>query len=405
MKKLFLFLAVLFFSSTVFGQTSSPVFDDFLSNYIKLREECQEKLYQEKNYIQAELLFKEMLALIENTKLPDADIPEYQSELTDCKVDAYYNLACAYSLQNKKKKALVALEKAFEFGWSDYEHTKSDSDLDNIRKEKKFIAIMEKMKVFDKLYILKHSAGYQQENTDSLPKFRYQSAANVNLKEVKNYFNLDSIAGNGDEISKIKNLLFFATKSIKYDGSNWALCEFDAIDLYNYHKTTGKGINCRHKAMVLNEMYLAMGFKSRYMTCMPEYQDDPDCHVINIVYSETLKKWLWMDPSHGIYVMDENDNLLSISEVRERLITDKPLFLNEEAKLSKEWYLDYYMAKNLYWMQCSNVSKFNTESRYRGRDKDLQYISLTPIGFGEGNRYLKDGIITHDPDYFWQLPE
>ena len=71
--------------------------------------------------------------------------------------------------------------------------------------------------------------------------------------------------------------------------------------------------------MVLNEMYLAMGFKSRYVTCMPSDPNDNDCHVINIVYSETLNKWLWVDPSFGIYVTDENNNMLGIAETRERL--------------------------------------------------------------------------------------
>lgn len=207
---------------------------------------------------------------------------------------------------------------------------------------------------------------------------------------MKRYFKLDSIAGTGDEVSKIINIMLFVTNSIKYDGTNWALCEFDAIDFYNYHKATGKGINCRHKAMTLNEMYLAMGFKSRYVTCMPKDDTDTDCHVINSVYSETLKKWLWMDASHGAYVMDENNNLLSIEEVRERLRNNQSMKLNSETKVTKIWYLDNYMAKNLYWIQCTNKSQFNTESRYRQADADLQYISLIPTGFDkESNKYLK----------------
>jgi len=259
--------------------------------------------------------------------------------------------------------------------------------------------------VDDKLYLLKNAGGYERENTDMLPKFTYQSADNKNLKEVKNYFNLDSIAGNGDEMSKIVNLMLFVTENIKYDGSNWAPCELDAIDLYNYQKATGKGINCRHKAMVLNEIYLSMGFKSRYVTCMPKDQLDYDCHVINCVYSETLGKWLWMDASFGIYVTAENGTPLSIEEVRDRLRTDKPMALNKETKQTKEWYLDEYMAKNLYWIQCSNVSRFNTESNYRSREKDLKYIALTPLGYNEENQHMTGNVITHDPGYFWQKPE
>ncbi len=78
--------------------------------------------------------------------------------------------------------------------------------------------------------------------------------------------------------------------------------------------------------------------------------------------------------------------------------------LNKEAAQTKDWYLDYYMAKNLYWIQCTNKSQFNTESRYRAADATLQYISLLPPGFSD-NKYLNNNVITHDPAYFWQIPD
>lgn len=402
MKKISAFLVILFISLVAFGQTNSPIVNNFISQYQKLENKYKEN-YKAKDYKQGEPALVEIINLANSIKLPDNEMDKYQPTINWVKSSSYYNLACSYSLLNQKRQAVKAFEKAIELGYSEYQHSKIDTDLNNIRKDKKFISLLNKIKQYDKLYILQKSGSYKQENTDSLPIFNYLSVENKNLKNVRKYFNLDSIAGKGDEITRIINLMFFVNKNIKYDGSNWALCEFDAIDLYNYYKTTGKGINCRHKAMVLNEMYLAMGFKSRYVTCMPKDPNDPDCHVINSVYSETMKKWLWMDASHGIYVTDENNNLLSISEVRDRLKNGKPLKLNKEATQTKAWYLDYYMAKNLYWLQCPTVFRFNTESRYR--DDDLQYISLVPVGYGEGNPYLKGNVITHNPDYFWQIPK
>lgn len=113
-----------------------------------------------------------------------------------------------------------------------------------------------------------------------------------------------------------------------------------------------------------------------------------------------------MDPSHGTFVMDDNNNLLSIEEVREHLKNNQSLRLNAESKVSKLWYLDYYMAKNLYWIQCTNKSQFNTESRYRPAEPDLQYISLIPSGFQKSsNKHLKNNVITLDPANFWRSPE
>jgi serine/threonine protein kinase/Tfp pilus assembly protein PilF len=53
-----------------------------------------------------------------------------------------YNVACFYSLLNDKKTAVEAIKNAFKAGYADYEWTKRDSDLDNIRKEPEFIELL-----------------------------------------------------------------------------------------------------------------------------------------------------------------------------------------------------------------------------------------------------------------------
>ncbi len=53
-----------------------------------------------------------------------------------------YNVACFYSLLNDKKTAVEAIKNAFKAGYADYEWTKRDSDLDNIRQEPEFIELL-----------------------------------------------------------------------------------------------------------------------------------------------------------------------------------------------------------------------------------------------------------------------
>ena len=323
------------------------------------------------------------------------------------KSDAYYNMACCYSLTHQKKPALKALEQAIQLGYKDYGNMKSDTDFDYIRQEKKFKTLLEQLRQFDHLNVLKSSGSYCEEKVDSLPQFSYQSADDPRLQAVREMFKLDSVAGQGSEISKIINILNYIHNTIRHDGNNYALCEFDAIDFYNYHKATGRGINCRHLAIALNEMYLSMGIPSRYVTCMPKDPDDPDCHVINTVWSSELQKWIWIDPTFNAYVMDEQGLMLGIAEVRERLIEDRPLVLNEDAnwnnesKQTKEHYLENYMAKNLYYFECVVESRFNPESRYRYAGS--KYVRLLPLGFEkEDDEWVKN---THDEGYFWQAPK
>lgn len=89
-------------------------------------------------------------------------------------------------------------------------------------------------------------------------------------------------------------------------------------------------------ATILNECYLSLGFKSRYITCMPKETEFDDCHVINMVYSNDLKRWIWVDPTFDVYVMDEKGELLGLKEVRERLTNGKMLILNPEANWNRE---------------------------------------------------------------------
>ena len=410
MKRFFLLIVLLLLTVYACGQTDSKAMNDFFASFEKLENQYRE-FNNNKDYKQTEKLLQEMLRLSQNLKLDSSEIEEHKQTIDMIKAGTYYNLACTYSLLNKKAEAVAAYEKSIQCGYDNYRHVLSDSDLDNIRKDKKFIALTETIKQFDKLVILQSANGYQKETNDSLPKFTYQSAEDGNLQQVRKLFKLDSIAGNGDEISKILNILKWTHDNIRHDGGNFALAEFDAIDLYNYHKSTGKGVNCRQLSQILNEMYLSMGIPSRFVTCMPKNPKDPDCHVINSVWSSQLQKWIWIDPTNYAYIKDENGNLLSIAEVRERLINNKPLVLNEDANWNneqpqtKEDYLESYMAKNLYWIQCIDYSRFNAESRYRYIDN--KYIALLPLGFEID---LPQGVIspkyvTYDPDYFWQKPE
>jgi len=407
MKRIFIFLAVLLISLTALGQTDSPVLNEFISKYNEL-ENKYEETYNKKDFKQTELFLKEQIALIENVKLSDTEISKFQSDIDNIKANAYYNLACTYSLSNQKKQAIEAFEKSVGLGYKDYYHTLEDTDLDNIRNEKRFVSLMKE--IYDKTYlsILKQAGGYEKSDTVGLPHFYYETSQNARLQDVKTFFKLDSIAENGDEISKILNIMYWIHNNIRHDGNNYALAEFDAIDLYNYHKSTDKGINCRHLAISLNEMYLSMGWKSRYVTCLPKDEKDQDCHVINSVWIDSLQKWIWIDPTFAAYVKDENGNFLGIREVRERLIDGRPLILNEDAnwnnqnKQTKEQYLMNYMAKNLYWLKVPVSSQFNPESRYRNNVNN--YVSLLPIGYTRSNMENLE-TITHDPDYFWQIPE
>jgi hypothetical protein len=210
----------------------------------------------------------------------------------------------------------------------------------------------------DYLGILKKARQYNPGDNRTILKFTYDSEKSPELLKLKNEFKLDSIAGSGDEISKIFNLLHWVHNSFKYDGSQ-ALPPNDGVtDLMTKCYRSNYTMHCGALATVLNYCYQAIGLKSRRVVCLPKDSTDFDCHSINVVFSKTLDKWLWIDPTNNAYVMNEKGDLLSIAEVRERLINNKQLILNADANLNRIYsktkndYLYYYMAKNLYAFEC-----------------------------------------------------
>ncbi|MEL6719454.1 MAG: transglutaminase domain-containing protein, partial [Bacteroidota bacterium] len=181
-----------------------------------------------------------------------------------------------------------------------------------------------------------------------------------------------------------------------------------------------RGLNCRGLSIALNECYLAMGFKARYMTCMPKDSIFNDCHVINMVYSNDLDKWIWLDPTHDAYIMNEKGTLLGFSEVRERLINNKPLILNPTANWNhksstiKEYYLLEYMAKNLYRFETPLHSGYDYETWKDG--KQAVYVELLPLDAYQQfpkmteTKSERTGVYftnykTNNPKWFWAKPK
>jgi len=396
MKKTLLFILMFLFSIyPVISQERNDSPDNDFQSFLNTGFQQVSKCFEEKDYQCA----KDNLLNIE-TKYYQQDKSQ-QKESVDILQHIYYNLACAYSMLGDKNEAVSAYEKAIKKGYNNYIHAKNDSDLDNIRDLPEFKKLQTSIREKgDYTYILQKSGPYTQEP----PVFTYQSPDDQALSELKEYFNLDSISGNGDEISRVMNIMTWTHNLIKHDGSFMPPTEKrTAISFYKYAKEHDKGINCRALAIFLNECYLAMGFKSRFITCLPKNENDSDCHVINMVYSETLNKWVWVDPTFNTWVKDENGNMLGIGEVRKRLIENRPVFINDDAnwnnkiKYTKEMYIDSYMAKNLYWFSCTASSSVDSDMIREYNCK----IALVPHNYYQKNR---DSLTyySHDDDYFWE---
>lgn len=281
-------------------------------------------------------------------------------------------------LNNEKS---VVLKRAMEYAWNLGDEVKTDLD------------------------ILKESPAYQRD-TIQKPEFVYAQPSDSLLRLTRERFNLDSIAGDGNDISRIKNLLYWVHNNITHDGSNGlAPGPRNLRNTYECSKRDSCGYNCRALAICLTEALLAEGIPARYITCESKKWDtDNDCHVICVAWSESLGKWIWVDPTFAAYITDENGLLLHPGEVRYRLQNDLPLILNSDANWNnqsqqdKEYYLDEYMAKNLYIMSANILNQAEPEgetTHFVGK-----VAAIVPINSNYDNAH----IITTDDEWFWSAP-
>ncbi len=327
-----------------------------------------------------------------------------------------YNMACVCSRENKVDEGVNWFERSLAAGFEDYSNVKSDPDLEGLRGNNRFLEDVQKLRERrDYSYIIQNSGPYKNAKVTNLPSFTYQSASAPELVALKSKFNLDSVAGSGDEISKMKKLLYWVHNEVRHDGNSNNPSSKNAVDLIAVCQKENRGVNCRMMSTILRDVYQSEGIPTRIVTCMPKDSTDNDCHVITVAWSKTLNKWVWMDPTFNAYVTDAKGNLLNIEEVRQRLVAGgDDLVLNNDAnwnnksKQTKAYYLGYYMSKNLFWLQCSSKSEWDIESPKSG-NAAIDYINLYPGSFNSIHKNVKSSgtrvqYAISNPDYFWQKP-
>ena len=263
--------------------------------------------------------------------------------------------------------------------------------------------------------LLKKFSSYDNSDTSPIPDFEYQNPNAPNLIKLKKQLPLESIVDKqNNEISKIIALMKWVNQHVKHDGSN-NLKNKESLKIIEYCNKTEKGVNCRDVAIVLNDIYLAMGFKARIVSCLPNEDYDTENHVTNLVFSKSLNKWIYMDPSFSAYLTNDKGLILNHSEIRQALISGDSLIVkgglvhNGDSYGEQENYLSY-MTKNLFRFSCPLLSAYG----YENSDLEKTFVYLNPVGYKNGvteyNKKIKSGennyeYFTQNNKLFWRKPE
>jgi hypothetical protein len=335
--------------------------------------------------------------------------PEEKKAKRSLASDIAYSLACALARGGKPAEAVATLKTAVDtYGrlihYGEYAHWKQDTDLDSLRDRTDFAALLERLRgVGDYRAVLRSAPDYPAAADPNAPPVRYQDAKQAELRALRERYRLEEVAGKGNEVSRLKNLMLWVNRQVAHDGSAFPPTVRNAAALLEGAKQQKDGLNCRMMSTILNDVLLAEGFATRHVACMPRNPDDPDCHVVNAVWCKSLGKWVWMDASFAGYWTDEAGQLLGIEEMRERVRAGKPVkaaaTLHHNAdRYTEAEYLDY-MTKNMYWFVTPIESRFDCETA-----GGVRYLALVPPGGKQGWSKEGDTYYTSDPAAFWRKP-
>jgi len=213
-------------------------------------------------------------------------------------------------------------------------------------------------------------------------------------------WNLREIAGAGDTQSQALNLLhWLCAHTVK--GNPQSLPEdlrmnADALLDWSFDRP-GNDPNCKHLSIILSECLLAVGIKAYALWCYPKVYKG-DNHVVVQVWLPEEERWIMLDPSFDLYMMDDTGRILSAPEVRERLGSGEPLRLNPEGQKVADWYFNY-MAKDMYYFNRSRDSKHGMLEADRAA-----WVFLLPAGYEpaeKGNPYYVTNIYA-TRESFWR---
>jgi hypothetical protein len=249
-----------------------------------------------------------------------------------------------------------------------------------------------------------------------IPPIVYAAPDHAKLRELREEVPLKEIAGAGSDAARAIALMRWVHSLAKHSPNPPRPKQLDAVHLVRLCREKRQRLNCWLFATILNDVYLALGFASRIIHLNPFAEAPRESHIVTCVYLRDVGCWVLMDPDMRGYIVDEQGAPIGVREVRARLSSGLPLYMNDDLDMAGTKWLPrrsqkalycWYLSKNCFRYDCPTRSEPGYESIPNGR----VYVQAIPDGYHEewlaAPRTTPKGntiIDTTDEGAFWASP-
>lgn len=201
-------------------------------------------------------------------------------------------------------------------------------------------------------------------------KYSYDTCSNY-LNIILEKYNLKLLTEGLDDFSKIMKMTRWVNRIVPLNREL-------VLDFENYNAlellekvSQGYSLNCAGYAIVLNEVLIALGFKSKCIWCLPfDFENtDNECHVINHVYLPREDKYIIVDGAFGCCIKDSQNNFVNVIELRSLLEKEAEIKLLKTTSLYHDSSFTHtyitYLYKNLFMYSFLTTMNFTFKNGKR----------------------------------------
>lgn len=257
----------------------------------------------------------------------------------------------------------------------------------------------------DDVYFLEYFSAYNHYKTGQI-SFTYEDKDSPSFVHLRESLEILNIKDEENDLNIIKRLCSWVNNTLSYGINKLVTFQdqntsWDTLTILQQVKENRVFCDCGTHAIVLTEILLALGYKAKWIQCLPIDLRYSDSHCVTHVYSKDFGKWIIADAALNLLYFNTKGIPMSLPELRQALLNSERVLFPSKTIRYRQWLLHYWK---------KNIIRFHTFSDYKYgffTASNQTHYYLNPVNYKICNKrhQLRNGVISHihisNPDEFW----